>query len=80
MITRSSTESEIVDLSDATAQIMWFRHWLAEQGTNVAPIAVYQENLAAKDLMRSPRSTSQRTKHLKRQTNLCKGLRGRRSN
>jgi len=64
MVTRSSTESEIVALSDATTQIMWFRRWLAEQGYDVAPIKVYQDNMAVLDLMRSPRRTSQRTKHL----------------
>ena len=37
MVTRSSTESEIVALSDATTQIMWYRRWLAEQGYDVAP-------------------------------------------
>ncbi|CAN0444816.1 unnamed protein product, partial [Ectocarpus fasciculatus] len=64
MVTRSSTESEIVALSDGITQVMWFKLWMGEEGHSVAPIKVYQDNEAVLKLMRSPRRTNQRTKHL----------------
>ncbi|CAM9695749.1 unnamed protein product, partial [Ectocarpus fasciculatus] len=64
MVTRSSTESEIVALSDALSDVLWFRRWLTSQGHELPPTVVYQDNQAVISLMRSERRCHQRTKHL----------------
>ena len=64
MVTRSSTEAEIVALSDALSHVMWLRRWLAAQGHEIDATVVYQDNEAVMRLMRSDRRTHQRTKHL----------------
>ena len=45
-MTRSSTEAEIVALSDGITQVMWFKLWMGEQGHQVAPVSVHQDNEA----------------------------------
>lgn len=64
IVTRSSTESEIVALSDALTNVVWMRHWLIAQGHKLGPTPVYQDNEAVIALMRDERKTHQRTKHL----------------
>lgn len=64
IITRNSTESELVALSDATSHMMWYRRWLRMQGHDVEPITVYEDNAAVVALMSDERKTAQRTKHL----------------
>ena len=64
MVTRSSTESEIVALSDGITQVMWLRYFLTAQGYTLPPTTVYQDNSAVMALMRGGRNTHQRTKHL----------------
>jgi len=64
MVTLSSTESEVVALSDGLTQVMWLRAMLAAQGYDVPPTTVYQDNSAVMELMKRPRGTHQRTKHL----------------
>jgi len=41
---KSSTESELVAIDDAMAQILWKRHLLAEQGVPVHVTMVYRDN------------------------------------
>lgn len=64
MVTRSSTEAEIVALSDALSHVMWLRRWLLAQGHVIGATTIYQDNEAVMKLMRSDRRTHQRTKHL----------------
>ena len=42
--TKSSCEAELVGLSDSTGYIIWVRNFLLEQGYEVAPATVYQDN------------------------------------
>ena len=64
MVTKDSTEAELVALSDAVSEILWMRHLLLAQGYNIGATTLYQDNQAVIDLMRSERRTKQRTKHL----------------
>ena len=64
IITRNSTEAELAALSDAATHMMWYRRWLREQGHDVQPIKVHEDNSAVIALMASDRKVSQRTKHL----------------
>ena len=64
MVTRNSTESEIVALTDGLSEVVWAKKWLGGQGYSMRPIKVYQDNEAVIKLIASERRTHQRTKHI----------------
>ena len=63
--TLSSTESELVGVSDAMPQVLWTRYFLMAQGIQIQKNIVYQDNkstiLLAKNGMAS---SSKRTRHI----------------
>ena len=65
IVTRSSTESELVALSDALSQILWTREYIIHQGVQVGPAIVYQDNKSTICLVNKGKSTSERTRHIK---------------
>lgn len=64
IVTKSSTEAELVGLSDACSQIIWCRDFLFEQGYNVNAAKVYQDNKSTMALVERGKGTSDRTKHI----------------
>ena len=49
LVSRSSTEAELIALSDGITHAIWAREWLICQGyTSVPPVIVYQNNLSTK--------------------------------
>jgi hypothetical protein len=63
--TRSSTESEVVGVDDAMPTVTWTRYFLEEQGYNMEPSLIYQDNKSAMLLEQNGRaSSSKRTKHI----------------
>ena len=62
--TKSSTESEIVALSDNSSQVIWTRNFLISQGYEVAPAKIYQDNTSTMSLVKNGKSNSERTKHI----------------
>ena len=65
IVTRSSTEAELVGLSDALSQVLWTREMLIHQGVPVGPAVIYQDNQSTICLANKGRSTSERTRHVK---------------
>ena len=65
IVTRSSTESELVGISDALSQILWSREFLIQQGVSLGPAVVYQDNQSTICLASKGRSTSDRSRHIK---------------
>lgn len=65
IVTRSSTESELVALSDALSQILWTREYIIHQGVRVGPAIVYQDNKSIICLVNKGKSTSERRRHIK---------------
>ena len=65
IVTRSSTEADLVGLSDALSQILWTREFLLHQGLRIGPAVVYQDNQSTICLANKGRSTSERTRHVK---------------
>lgn len=64
--TKSSTEAEIVGVDDSLAYILWARYFLQEQGYDMQPSVVYQDNISAILLETNGKaSSSKRTKHIK---------------
>jgi Reverse transcriptase (RNA-dependent DNA polymerase) len=65
MVTRSSTEAELVSLYDVLPQILWTRNFLDAQGYRVRDSVVHQDNKSTILLAENGRmSSSKRTRHL----------------
>jgi hypothetical protein len=62
--TKSSTESELVGLSDAISQVIWTRNYLIAQGYDLGPAKVFQDNLSTMAMVKNGRPTSKRTRHI----------------
>jgi Reverse transcriptase (RNA-dependent DNA polymerase) len=65
IVTRSSTEAELVGISDSLSQILWSREFLCHQLLNIGPAILYQDNKSTIYLSEKGRSTSERTRHIK---------------
>ena len=64
IVTKSSTEAELVALSDNLSQVIWTRDFLADQGYHMAAARVYQDNMSTIALAEKGRSTAERTRHI----------------
>jgi hypothetical protein len=65
LVTRSSTECELVGVHDVMPQIEWTKLFLQEQGYAVEDHVLYQDNMSAMLLERNGRaSSSKQTKHI----------------
>ena len=64
LMSKSSTEAELVALSDASNQVLWTRNFLERQGHPQPPALIYQDNQSTIQLMRNGRSNSERTRHV----------------
>jgi hypothetical protein len=65
LVTRSSTECELVGVHDVMPQIEWTNLFLDAQGYKVNDTILYQDNLSAMLLEKNGRaSSSKRTKHI----------------
>jgi hypothetical protein len=62
--TKSSTEAELVGLSDSTGQVIWMRNFLEAQGYSMPPAVIHQDNMSTIALVKNGRSTSARTRHI----------------
>lgn len=65
MATKSSTEAEVLALSDGTSELLWVLEFLEAQGHNVKPGVIKQDNRSVITLMSKPKLQSNRTKHFK---------------
>lgn len=62
--TKSSTEAELVGISDALATIIWLREFLMEQGYDVGPAVLYQDNQSTIALINNGHSSNERSRHI----------------
>ena len=62
--TKSSTEAELVGLSDSVSHIIWCRAFLLHQGYTLGPATVYQDNQSTMAMLKNGRSHSNRTRHI----------------
>ena len=54
---RSSTDSELVAISDSLSHLLWTREYMLSSHTNVGPIVLYQDNKSTVCLANKRRST-----------------------
>lgn len=64
IVTRSSTEAELVGVNEALTYALWARHWLMGQGYAAQPVRVYQDNKSVLDIAVQEGGPSNRTRHL----------------
>ena len=65
-MTKSSTEVELVGVDDSLGYILWARYFMEEQGYDMDPSILYQDNMSAILLEKNGKaSSSKRTKHIK---------------
>lgn len=64
IVTKSSTEAELVGLSDSLGQAIWTRDFLIGQGYVMGPATLFQDNMSTITLANKGRSTSDRTRHI----------------
>ena len=64
LTTKSSTEAELVGLSDSTSAIIGVRNFLEAQGYKVPPAKVCQDNLSTMAMVEAGKPTSDRTRHI----------------
>lgn len=63
--TRSSTEAELVGVSDFLPQVLWTRYFLNEQGYGLRDNIIYQDNQSSMLLASNGRASSgKRTRHI----------------
>jgi hypothetical protein len=65
IVTKSSTESEFVAISDSLSQILWSREFLMHQHVDIGPAILFQDNKSTIFVSEKGRSTSERTRHIK---------------
>jgi hypothetical protein len=58
-MTKSSTEAELVAISDAIGQVI-----LEAQSFKLLPAKMFEDNLSTKALMKNGKSNSSRTRHI----------------
>jgi hypothetical protein len=62
--TKSSTESELVGLTEDCSWVIWARNWVLGQGYNPRAAVVFQDNTAVQDILKRGPSAELRTRHL----------------
>ena len=64
LVTKSSTEAELVALSDYASQAVWLRNFIISQGYNVGPVILHQDNMSCMALIKRGGPASERSRHI----------------
>ena len=64
IVTKSSTEAELVALSDSSNQALHLRNFIIGQGHACGPVTVYQDNMSCMSLIKRDRPAAERTRHI----------------
>ena len=64
IVTKSSTEAELVALSDSANQALYVRYFIIGQGHSCGPVTIYQDNMSCVALIDRGRSATERTRHI----------------
>ena len=64
IVSKSSTEAELIALSDSANQGLHIRNFLIEQGYSCKPVTVYQDNMSCMALIERGRSGAEKTRHI----------------
>ena len=64
LVTKSSTEAELVALSDYASQAIWVRNFIIAQGYDVGPVVLHQDNMSCMALIKRGGPASERSRHI----------------
>lgn len=64
LVTKSSSEAELVGTSEGLPLGLWARNFLQEQGHDQGPLTLYQDNMSTMAMIRNGRATAKRTRHI----------------
>ena len=64
IVTKSSTEAELVALSDMASQAIHVRGFVSEQGHPMGPAVIHQDNMSCMALMKKGGPCSERSRHI----------------
>lgn len=64
IVSKSSTEAELIALSDSSGQAIWTRNFLIGQGYNMGPATIDQDNKSTLIMVEAGKSTSERSRHI----------------
>ena len=64
IVTKSSTEAELIALSDSANQGLYIRNFLISQGHKMKPVIIYQDNTSCMALVERGRSGAEHTRHI----------------
>ena len=62
--TKSSTESELLAISDDASQVIWCRNFLIAQGYELPPAKIYQDNMSTIALIKNGRANADKSRHI----------------
>jgi hypothetical protein len=61
---KSSTEAELIAVSDGIGQGLWCRQFLIGQGYDIGPVKLFQDNTSTIHLLHKSHGDSQRSRHI----------------
>ena len=64
IVTKSSTEAELVALSDYASQAIWVRNLVIAQGYDIGPVVLHQDNMSCMALIKRGGAASERSRHI----------------
>lgn len=64
LVAKSSTEAELIGLSDGLPHVLWMKNFLQAQGYEIGPAIIHQDNKSTIVLAEKGRSTTNRTRHV----------------
>jgi hypothetical protein len=64
LTTKSSTEAELVALSDSASQAIWMRTFVTAQGYDVGPVVLHQDNMSCMALVKKGSPASEKSRHI----------------
>ena len=64
VVSKSSTEAELIGLSDSASQVIWTRDFLIGQGYQMDAATIFQDNMSTMAMVKRGQSNSERSRHI----------------
>ena len=64
VVSKSSTEAELIGLSDSASQVIWTRDFLIGQGYQINAATIFQDNMSTMAMVKRGQSNSERSRHI----------------
>jgi hypothetical protein len=64
IVSKSSTEAELIAASDMASQIIWLRNFMQAQGHEMGPAILFQDNMSTIALINSGRAKAEKSRHV----------------